>query len=80
MRNKINIHHDELIRRREDYYRRERNHDDEIVFMKINSTKHRKEKNSKSEQGKKFKNEKKCYNCCHEVDPALSMLFLLFLY
>ena len=52
MRDKIDIHYNELIRRREDYYRRERNHDDEIIFMKINSTEHRKGKNSKNEQKK----------------------------
>ena len=46
---KINIHHDELIRRREDYYRKERNHDNEIVFMKINFIEHCKRKNFKDE-------------------------------
>ena len=63
MRDRTNIHHDELIRRREDYYRKKQNHDDEIIFMKINSIEHRKGKNSKSEQRKKFKDDKKCYNC-----------------
>ena len=63
MRDKANTHHDELIRRREDYYRKKRNHDDEIVFMKIDSIEHRKEKNSRGEQRKRFKDEKKCYNC-----------------
>ena len=33
------------------------------MFMKINFTEHRKEKNSKNEQEKKFKDDKKCYNC-----------------
>ena len=55
MRDRINIHHDELIKRREDYYRKKRNHDDKIVFMKINFTEHRKRKNSKNEQRKTFK-------------------------
>ena len=31
--------------------------------MKINFTEHRKEKNLKNEQRKRFKNDKKCYNC-----------------
>ena len=40
MRDKADIHHDELIRRREDYYRKKQNHDDKIMFMKIDSTEH----------------------------------------
>ena len=63
MRDRTNTHHDELIRRRGDYYRKKRNHDDETVFMKINSIEHRKEKNSRDEQEKRFKDDKKCYNC-----------------
>ena len=63
MRNRTNTHHDELTRRRGDYYRKKRNHDDETVSMKIDSIEHRKEKNPKGGQGKRFKNEKKCYNC-----------------
>ena len=63
MRDKTNIHHDKLIRRREDYYQKKRNYDNESIFMKINFIEHRKKKNFKSEQRKKFKNEKKCYNC-----------------
>ena len=63
MRDKTNTHHNELIKCREDYYRKKRNHNDETVLMKINSIEHRKKKNSKSEQEKKFKNEKKCYSC-----------------
>ena len=34
--------------------------------MKINFIEHRKEKNSKGEQEKKFKSDKKCYNCDKE--------------
>ena len=49
MRDKINIHYNELIRRREDYYRKEHNHDDKIIFMKINFIEHRKKRNSKNE-------------------------------
>ena len=63
MRNKTNIHYNELIKCREDYYRKKQNHDNEIVFMKINFIEHRKKKNFKNEQEKKFKDEKKCYNC-----------------
>ena len=63
MRDRANTHHDELIRRRKDYYRKKRNHDDETVFMKINFIEHRKEKNPRSEQKKRFKDEKKCYSC-----------------
>ena len=63
MRDKADIHHDELIRRRKDYYRKKRNHDDETVLMKIDFTEHRKGKNLRGGQGKRFKDEKKCYNC-----------------
>ena len=49
MRNKADIHHDELIKRRKDYYRKKRNHNNKIVFIKINFTKHRKRRNFKSE-------------------------------
>ena len=63
MRDKAGTYHDELIRRREDYYRKKRNHDDETVFMKINSIEHRKGKNFRNEQEKRFKDEKKCYSC-----------------
>ena len=63
MRDKADIHHDELIRRRGDHYQKKRNHDDETVFMKINSIEHRKKKNFKNEQKKRFKNDKKCYSC-----------------
>ena len=48
MRDKADIHHDELIKRREDYYRKEQNHDDKIIFMKIDSIEHRKKKNFKN--------------------------------
>ena len=66
MRDKINIHHNELIRRWGDWYRKERNYNDGIVFMKIDSTEHCKRKNFKKEQEKKFKDDKKCYNCNKE--------------
>ena len=49
MRDKANIHHDKLIKRREDYYRRKQNHNNETVFIKINFTKYRKRKNFKNE-------------------------------
>ena len=62
MSDKANIHYNELIRRQKDYYRRKRNHDDEIVFMKINFIEHRKKQNFNNEQEKKFKDDKKCYN------------------
>ena len=62
MRDRADIYHNELIKRREDYYRRKRNHDDEIIFIKIDFIEHRKEKNFKGEQRKKFKDEEKCYN------------------
>ena len=52
MRDKTNTHHNELIKRREDYYQKKRNHDDNIVFIKINFIEHRKRKNSKGEQKK----------------------------
>ena len=48
MRDKANIYHNKLIRRREDYYRKKRNYDNEIVFMKINSIEHCKKKNLKN--------------------------------
>ena len=51
-------HHDELTRRRGDYYRKERNHDDEIVFMKIDSIEHRKKKILKANKEKDSKVEK----------------------
>ena len=63
MRNEVNIHHDELIRREEDYYWKKRNHDDKIVFIKIDFIEYRKRKSLKNEQKKRFKDEKKCYNC-----------------
>ena len=62
MHDKTDIHHDKLIKRRENYYRKERNHDNKIVFIKINFIEYRKEKNFKSKQEKNFKDEKKCYN------------------
>ena len=62
MHDRADIHHDELTKYRRDYYRKERNHDDETVFMKIDSIEHRKEKNSKDEQKKKFKDDKKSYS------------------
>ena len=46
---KVNIYHDKLIRRRKDYYQKKRNHDDEIIFMKINFIEHRKRKNFKDQ-------------------------------
>ena len=58
MRDKADIHHDKLIRYRKDYYWKKRNHDDEIVFMKIYFIEQRKKKNFKSEQEKKFKDKK----------------------
>ena len=63
MRDGVNTHHDKLIRRWENYYRKKQNQDNEIVFIKINFIEHRKGKNFKNEQKKKFKNKKKCYNC-----------------
>ena len=63
MHNRTDIHHNELIKRRRDYYRKKQNHDNEIIFMKIDSIEYRQRKNSKSEQRKKFKDAKKCYNC-----------------
>ena len=66
MHNKTDIHYDELIKRWENYYRKKRNHDDEIVSIKINFIEHCKRKNFKSEQRKRFKNDKKCYNCDKE--------------
>ena len=53
MRDKADIHHDELIRRRKDYYQRKRNHDNEIVFIKIDFIEPRKGKNFKNEQEKR---------------------------
>ena len=47
MRDRINIHHDELIRRQEDYYRKKRNHDNEIVSARERILKTNKEKDSK---------------------------------
>ena len=49
MRDKINIYYNELIRGREDYYRKKQNHDNKIIFIKINFIEHRKKKNSKNE-------------------------------
>ena len=49
MRDKMNIYYNELIRRREYYYRKRLNHNNEILFMKINSTEYRKRKNFKNE-------------------------------
>ena len=66
MRDKADTHHDELIRRRGDYYRKERNHDDGTVSMKINFIEHRKGKNLKDGQRKRFKDGKKCYSCDKE--------------
>ena len=63
MRDKINIYYNELIKRRKDYHRKKQNHDDKIVFMKINFIEHRKKKNLRDEQRKRFKNEKKYYSC-----------------
>ena len=62
MHDKVNIHHDELIKRREDYYQKEWNHNDEIVFMKIDFIEHRKKKNFRNEQEKRFKDKKKYYS------------------
>ena len=50
MRNRINIYHDELIKRREDYYRRKLNHNNEIIFIKIDFIEHCKKKNFKNER------------------------------
>ena len=63
MRDKTDTYYDKLIKRREDYYRKKQNHDDGIVFMKIDFIEHRKGKNFKNEQEKKFKDDKKCYSC-----------------
>ena len=63
MHDKVNTHHNELIIREEDYYRKKRNHNDKLVFMKINFIEYRKKKNSKVEQEKRFKDDKKYYNC-----------------
>ena len=63
MHDKTDIHHGELIKRRKDYYRKKRNHDNKIVFMKIDFIEYRKRKNLKGEQEKRFKSEKKCYSC-----------------
>ena len=48
MCDKTDIHYNKLIKRREDYYRKKRNHDDEMIFMKINFIEHRKKKNFES--------------------------------
>ena len=62
MRDKTDIYHDELIRRRKDYYWKKQNHDNKIVFIKIDFIEYRKKKNLKDEQEKTFKNNKKYYN------------------
>ena len=49
IRNRANIHYNELIKRQKDYYRKKRNHDNEIVFIKIDSIEYRKRKNFKDE-------------------------------
>ena len=49
IRDKTIIHHDELIRRWENYYRKKRNHDNKIILIKINFIEHRKKRSSKSE-------------------------------
>ena len=49
MRYRIDIRYNELIKRREDYYRKKRNHDDKIIFIKIDFIEHRKRKNFKNE-------------------------------
>ena len=55
-REKADIHHEELIKRRDENFK-EKSHDDEITSMKINVIEHRKkEKNNR-------KDEKKCYSC-----------------
>ena len=46
---KADTHYDESIKRWGDYYRKEQNYNNEIVFMKINSIEHHKEKNFKNE-------------------------------
>ena len=63
MRDRANIHYNELIRRQENYYRKKRNHDDKTVFMKINFIENRKKRNLKSEQEKRFRDDKTYYNC-----------------
>ena len=55
IRDKTKTHHDELIRRRKDYYRRKRNHDNEIIFMKIDSIEHRKRKILRTDKRKNLK-------------------------
>ena len=55
-REKTDIHHEELIKRKDENFK-EKSHDDEITSMKINVIEHwKKEKNNK-------KDEKKCYSC-----------------
>ena len=62
MRDRADIYYNKLIKRRENYYWKKRNHNNETVFMKIDFIEYRKEKNFKDEQRKRFKDEKKSYN------------------
>ena len=55
-REKTDIHHEELIRRRSKNFKK-KSHDDGITLIKINVIEHRKKKKNNR------KNEKKCYSC-----------------
>ena len=48
MREKTSIHHEKSIKCRENYFKKKRYYDDDIVFIKINFIEYRKKRNSKN--------------------------------